>query len=278
MNKVIHLFLVSDSSGETALTVSRAAMAQFEGLEVIEHSWPLIRKKEQIEELFQALKKHDGIVLYTMVNKELRHYLKEGCNKLGIKYISVIAHVINELSEYLNIQADIKIPGAQHSQLDPHYFKRISAIEYTLKHDDGQNLSQIDEADIVLLGVSRTSKTPTSFYLAQRGLKVANIPIINNSSLPFEQEILNKKNCIALTIRPEKLSHIRNNRLLHLMEVQQVESNEYTELDAINAEIKYALKLFAQFKIPVIDISNKAIEETAAEIIILHSKMHAPQA
>ena len=265
MPSILHMYLVSDSSGETVNAVAKAASIQFEHLETIEYAWPLIRSKAHMDELIESIKLNPGIVIYTIIDKDLRGYLKKSCSKLKIPCVSPIAKIIEEMSSYLKINATRSTPG-KNPNLDEEYFRKIDAIGYTIHHDDGQLIENYNSADILLLGISRTSKTPTALYLAQRGYKTANIPIIQNRSLDLRK--ITKPFIVGLTLTPERLARIRKIRasnISHRFEIEQ-----YTDIEHIKEEVSYALNLFYKYQIPIIDVTRKAIEETATEIINMY--------
>lgn len=270
--KSFHLHLVSDSTGETVSSVSRAVMAQFEETQSQEHVWSLIRTKGQLEKVIQGLDAYPGAVMYTLVNSELRRMLRQACMQRHLPCIPVLGPVIRELSAYLNVEASEK-PGLQH-ELSEDYFKRVEAINYTLAHDDGQGHWELEKADIVLVGVSRTSKSPTCFYLANRGYKTANVPFVTIDSLPeglFDLHKLDKLPLIVgLTISLDRLLQIRKSRLLSL---NQQEDTSYVDSEKVEAEIDEAKKLFRKYQWPVIDVTRRSVEETAALIVQHYTKM-----
>jgi regulator of PEP synthase PpsR (kinase-PPPase family) len=268
MNRLV-LYLVSDSSGETVLSVSSAVIAQFDDLEVDKYMWPMMRSKQHLEQFFNEIKNRPGLVLYTIGDKDLRYSFIECCEKDNIPAICAISGITEKFSEYLGLKASRNIMGAKHISLDHSYFSKIDAINFAISHDDGQGMQDLKEADIALLGVSRTSKTPTSLYLAQRGFKVLNIPIVPDIKYDFNIVNLEKTLVVGLRIKPEKLIQIRKNRLLSY-KVDKNELNLYTDLDEVMKEIKLADQIFNSFKLPCIDVTGKAIEETAAEIINLY--------
>lgn len=264
----LNLYLVSDATGETVLTISNAVVAQFANITVHKYLWPMVRSKMQIDKMFEDISKLPGVVLYTIVDDELRAYMKEGCHRLNVPCISAITHVINEFAKCLESPTKRSIPGWQHAELDEEYFKKIEAINFSILHDDGQNTHDIEKADIVLTGVSRTSKTPTMLYLAQRGLKTANVPYIKDITINVDLQKL--KNCfvVGLVIAPERLRVIRTNRLLSTNSKFNID--EYTNADAIFSEIRESRQFFQQNRWPILDVSGKAIEETAAEILSMY--------
>lgn len=260
-----HLHLVSDSTGETLITVARAATAQYEGVSAIEHVYPLVRSATQLERVIAEIEAAPGIVLYTIVEPELAERLEGACRESGSPALSVLAPVHALMSSYLGTHSTHR-PGAQH-MLNAEYFKRIDAMNFTLLHDDGQLPDDLDEADVVLIGVSRTSKTPTGIYLANRGLKTANIPIVPGMELPAQVENARKPLFVGLVASPERIVQIRQNRILAL---RADEETDYTDRERVAEEIAFSRRLFARKRWPVIDVTRRSIEETAAAIIDLY--------
>jgi [pyruvate, water dikinase]-phosphate phosphotransferase / [pyruvate, water dikinase] kinase len=267
-----HLHLVSDSTGETLNAVAKAACAQFDMGRPIEHVYPLVRTKKQLERALIEIESAPGLVLHTMVNSELRMLLEERCRAFGQPSVGVLDPVMSLLGNYLGAEVSHR-PGAQHD-LDAKYFARIEALNYTMAHDDGQSAATLDNADVILVGVSRTSKTPTCIYLANRGIKAANIPIVLGITLPTELDRVKRPLVVGLITGPERLIQIRRNRLLSLNEEAET---DYVDLDAVRAEIAFARRLFAEKGWPVIDVTRRSIEETAAAVLALHSRAQAPQ-
>ncbi|MBL6664410.1 MAG: kinase/pyrophosphorylase [Rickettsiales bacterium] len=263
--KIINIHLVSDSTGETLSSVSRAVLSQFEGVESNDFIWPLIRTKSQIDRVVESISKDPGIVLYTILHDDLILDLKKKCSEVNVPCIPVLSHIIGEFSKYLDMNISNTI-GRQHL-LDSEYFSRVDAISYTITHDDGQSTWDLYDADIVIIGVSRTSKSPTSVYLSCRGYKVSNIPFVSLDTMPKNVHDLKRPLIVGLTINPEKLSQIRQNRV-GSMGAQDV-SSAYIDIDAIKEEISESRKLFAKLNCPVIDVTKKSVEETAAKIINL---------
>lgn len=272
MEKAINLYLVSDSSGETVLSVSGAVMAQFENVVANKYMWPMVRNSAQIDRLIEYMTDLPGIVLFTLVDKELTSYLQDQCNRLHIPCISAIAPVVWEIEKYLNLPAGRKIPGWQHATLDDYYFQKIAAIDFTMRHDDGQIPEGINDADILLVGVSRTSKTPTCLYLAQRGYKAANIPYVFGKQLGMEPESIKNPMVVALTVSPDRLRLIRHSRLLAIGDKGGSDDSSYSDDGAIKDELREALKFYDRYNWPVIDVSGRAVEETAAEIMSLYNE------
>ncbi len=261
----LNLYMVSDSSGETVIAVSKAVISQFENLHVKEYMWSLVRAKTQIDGLIEDIKKNPGIVVYTIINIELRQYLKLKCREMGVPCISPIAKIISEISNYCGILTSKKNPDKE-IFADMTYFKKIEAVNFTISHDDGQQNKNFNKADILITGVSRTSKSPTSLYLAQRGYKVANWPIIKSVEYDFSK--FNHPLIVGLTISIDRLIQIRHSRLIS-KDVRK-HNNEYTDALSVEDELKYANKILRQHNIPVIDVTSKAIEEISAEIINLY--------
>lgn len=260
-----HLHLVSDSTGETLITVARAAAAQYEGVSAIEHVYPLVRSATQLERVIAEIEAAPGIVLYTIVEPELAERLESACRESGAPALSVLAPVHSLMQSYLGTHSTHR-PGAQH-MLNAEYFKRIDAMNFTLLHDDGQLPDDIEEADVVLIGVSRTSKTPTGIYLANRGLKTTNIPIVPGMELPPQVENARRPLFVGLVASPERIVQIRQNRILALRADQET---DYTDRERVAEEIAFSRRLFARKRWPVIDVTRRSIEETAAAIIDLY--------
>jgi regulator of PEP synthase PpsR (kinase-PPPase family) len=261
--KTFHLHLVSDSTGETVSSVARSAMAQFEGVDADEHVWSLVRTRGQVDRAIDGIRENPGFVMYTIADKALRKILKNGCAELNVPCISVISRTINDLSNYLGIKTSAQYPGKQHD-LDEDYFERIEAINYSLTHDDGQSAWDLDEAEIIVVGVSRTSKSPTSMYLAYRGFKTANVPYVKGVPLPDNLTKVRDPMIVALTISPDRLVQIRRNRLLSLHEEQET---DYVDMEEVKKELIEAKRFFTLHGWPIIDVTRRSVEETAATII-----------
>ena len=259
VNNSIHIHIISDSTGETVSTVSRSAIAHFKSFNPIEHSWVLVRSEKQLKKIIEEIDINKGLVIYTIIDKKLRKILEEGCDKLGVPIVPVLDPVVKAIDKYFHYDLAIDEPGRQHS-LSHGYFDRIGAMQFTLAHDDGQLSHDLERADIVLVGVSRTSKTPTSMYLANRGIRTANIPMVPNIELPSNL-FSSKALIIGLTTSPERLVQIRKSRL---NSVGEKGKTNYVEEDIIKEEVLFAKKLFLKKKWPIIDVTRKSIEETAA--------------
>jgi len=271
--KDFHLHLVSDATGETVQSVARACLVQFEDSEPVEHIWTLVRNERQIEEVIQAIEENPGFVLFTMVNVDIRTKLQAACRRLQVPCVSVLQPIMAALGGFLQAEGQAR-PGRQHS-LDSEYYERIAAMDYAMTHDDGQATWNLEEADVVLLGVSRTSKTPTCIYLANRGIKAANIPIVMGVDLPPEIFDLKSPLVVGLTNDARNLLQVRRNRLRMLNEGDET---NYVDPEAIAEEVTFAKRLFTQQGWPVIDISRRSIEETAAAIIQLRAQRLEQQA
>ncbi|WP_343519513.1 pyruvate, water dikinase regulatory protein [Sphingomonas sp.] len=260
----LHLHLLSDSTGETLENIAKAALAQFDDVEVLRHFWPMVRSETHLERILGEIAQNPGLVLFTLVNPEIRRTLEARCRAIGLPAVAPLDPVNHALSSMLGQEMKAR-PGRQHT-LDAAYFARVDAIQFTIAHDDGVNWENWEEADILLAGVSRTSKTPTSIYLANRGYKVANIPIVPESPPPGLLFALKHPMVVGLTTSPERLIQVRRNRLLSL---NQQDETSYVEAEAVQREVAYARRMFADNGWPVIDVTRRSIEETAAAIITL---------
>lgn len=260
-----HLHLVSDATGETLLAVGRAASAQYSTVSPIEHVYPLIRNVKQLEPVLADIEARPGIVLYTLVDPVLNDRLESFCQEKSIPCLSILNPVLNLFQAYLGTETTPRV-GGQH-MLNAEYFRRIDALNYTLMHDDGQHVENLDEADVVLIGISRTSKTPTSIYLANRGIKTANVPLVPGIEPPSELDHIKKPLVVGLIASPERIVQIRQNRLLGL-NAHQADSN-YVDRHSVSDEIALSKKLCAAHNWPIIDVTRRSIEETAAAVISL---------
>ena len=260
-----HLHLVSDATGETLITVARAAAAQYIAVSPVEHMHPLVRSGKQLDRVLTEIETAPGIVLYTLLDPALTERLEKICRELGVPCLSILGPVLNLFQAYLGGETKPRI-GAQHV-LNAEYFKRIDALNYTMLHDDGQHVDDMEQADVVLVGVSRTSKTPTSIYLANRGVKTANFPLVPGMPVPPKLEALAQPLVVGLTASPERIVQIRQNRLLGLR--AEHEADDYVNRQAVAAEIAAARKLCGKHNWPIIDVTRRSIEETAAEVMAL---------
>ena len=260
-----HLHLVSDATGETLITVARAAAAQYAMVAPIEHIYPLVRTDKQLERVIAEIEAAPGIVLYTMLDSSIAKRLEEKCREFSLPCLSILDPVLALFQSYLGAESTRRV-GAQHT-LNAEYFKRIDALNYTMLHDDGQHTEDLEHADVVLTGVSRTSKTPTSIYLANRGVKTANVPLVPNMPVPPQLERLTTPLVVGLTASPERIVQIRQNRLLGLNAHR--DDDLYVDRQAVAEEIAFSRKLCARHNWPVIDVTRRSIEETAAAVMSL---------
>lgn len=272
MTDQIHIHLVSDATGETNHQIARACMVQFQGIRPTEHVWSLVRTSSHIEKILTAVQAYSGPVLFTLVDAELRAQLIAGCQRLKVPCVSVLDPVLDALGSYLGVKSR-GTPGRQH-RMDDAYFKRIEAMDFTLIHDDGQLTNDLADADIIILGVSRTSKTPTSLYLANRGYKTANIPLVPNVPLPNQVVEADGPFIVGLTNDPVRLTQVRRNRMLML---NQKDETDYIDLEKVRREVTDARRLFRQHGWPVIDVTRRSIEETAAAVLQHYSRFRGEE-
>lgn len=271
MNKpqsFFHLHLISDATGETLLAAGRAASAQYKDARAIEHIYPLVRTEKQLMKVFEDIELEPGIILYTIVDQQLAGIIDTRCAEMGLPVVSVLEPVLAVFQSYLGTPAGRRV-GAQHV-LDAQYFRRIDALNFTMEHDDGQLPDEMDQADIVLVGISRTSKTPTSIYLANRGIKTANIPVVLGVPLPEALLSATKPLIVGLIASAERVSQVRQNRILSAGNA--FDSQSYVDRSIINEELTYARQLCVRHNWPMIDVSRRSIEETAAAIVALRGK------
>jgi regulator of PEP synthase PpsR (kinase-PPPase family) len=263
--KKYNLHLISDSTCETVISVARAVITQFDGVSFDEHIWPMVRSQRIMERVVFEIEKAPGIIMYTMVDKELRDILKQNSVRLNLPCIAVLSKVFSELADYLKITSTPH-PGRQH-ELDDEYFSRVHAVNFTIAHDDGQSTYDLNDADIVLVGPSRTSKSPTCVYLAHRGFKTANVPFVMGCKLPDNLDGLTDPLVVGLTISTDRLVQLRKNRLLSIEETRDF---DYVDEDMVKQELLAARKLCLKNNWPIIDVTKRSVEETAATIIQLY--------
>jgi [pyruvate, water dikinase]-phosphate phosphotransferase / [pyruvate, water dikinase] kinase len=264
-----HLHLVSDSTGETLITVARAVAAQYANVSAVEHVYPLVRSQKQLDRVLDEIEEAPGIVLFTLLEKDLVSRLEAKCRDINIPSLSIIGPVMQMFEAYLGAATTGRV-GAQHV-LNAEYFKRIDALNYTMIHDDGQHVEGLEDADVVLVGVSRTSKTPTSIYLANRGIRTANVPLVPGIPHPHQLETLKKPLVVSLHATPERLIQVRQNRLLTMGAEPGSSSgnDDYIDRESVADEVAYARKLSAKFSWAQLDVTRRSIEETAAAIMKL---------
>ena len=269
----LHLHLLSDSTGETLEMLAKAALAQFEGADVVRHFWPMVRSQQHLDRIMAEIAANPGLVFYTLVNDDTRARLEEHCRTLALPVVPVLDAAVDALEAALGQHPKAR-PGRQHA-MDEAYFARVDAIHYTIAHDDGVGCENWEEADIVLAGVSRSSKTPTSIYLANRGDKVANIPIVGESPPPELLFGLKHPLVVGLTTAPERLVQVRRNRLLSL---GQAPETDYVDDERVTREVQFARRMFADNDWPVIDVTRRSIEESAAAIVNLYNEFKTARA
>jgi regulator of PEP synthase PpsR (kinase-PPPase family) len=262
---IFHLHLVSDATGETLLTAARAAASQYRDARVIEHLHPSVRSIKQLQAVMRAIETNPGITLHTILDEGIAAQLDAHCRNLGLPSVSVLEPVISVFQSYLGKPKDRRI-AAQHA-LDGDYFRRIDALNFTMEHDDGQLPGDIDDADIVLVGISRTSKTPTSIYLANRGYRTINVPIVAGRELPPALIAATKPLIVGLVASADRIASVRQNRPLG--EAGDYDGADYVNRATIVTELTHARRIFARHNWPVIDVTRRSIEETAAAILAL---------
>ena len=267
MSNTYQIYLISDSTGETLDRIFLALKAQFLNIEYKVHSYSFTRTENQILKILEDAKKNENsIILYTIVDNNLAKYLSNVSQNKQIPCFGILGNLILNFSKILNQKATHE-PSGQHT-LNDEYYDRIEAIQFTMNHDDGNLIDEVDKSDIILVGVSRTSKTPTSIYLANKGFKTSNIPLVNENSLPNTLKQNPQMACVVgLSTEPERLADLRKNRMNSLREKENI---EYTDLENIKKEVLNAKKTFQKYKWPSIDVTRKSVEETAASIIKIH--------
>ena len=259
------MHLVSDSTGETLVTLSRASSAQFPHGIAVEHLHALVRSEEQLERTIEQIRDYPGLVFYTMVNPKRRRFLEEKCAELNIPAVSILDPALASLGRYLGAPMSSEV-GAQRT-MDDEYFGRISALDYAMAHDDGQDIEGLKSADVILLGISRTSKTPTCIYLANRGLKAGNIPLVPGAPPPLQLKDYKRPLIVGLISTPDRIVEIRRQRINAM---GQKTATDYVDAEQVREEMTTAKRMFRREGWPVVDVSRRSIEETAARIINLH--------
>jgi len=263
--RYFHLHLISDATGETLLNVGRAAAAQYSATQAIEHVHSLVRTPAQIDQIVTDLEDMPGIVLYTLVDPDLSGLLEQGCRAIGVPCVSVLDPVLTAFQSYLGTRSTGRV-GAQHV-LDADYFRRIDALNFSMAHDDGQLPADLEEADVILLGVSRTSKTPTSIYLANRGIRTANLPLVPGIAIPPALTGAKRPLIVGLLASPDRIVQIRQHRVLGMKADERPDA--YVDRTEVTKEITESRKLCARNGWPVIDVTRRSIEETAAAVLAL---------
>jgi regulator of PEP synthase PpsR (kinase-PPPase family) len=267
-NNRFYLHLISDATGTTLLGLARGCLAQFSGIEPVQKFWPLVRTQKQLDRIIGLIEANPGPVIFTLVDERMRKRLKDRCDELHIPCVAVLDPIMQSLSSYLGMHAK-GVPGLQHA-MDDAYFKRVSAIEFAMRYDDGKKDDGLKDADVILVGVSRTSKTPTCVFLARSGIKAANIPLVPGIEVPEEKFNYSKPMYVGLTAAPDRLVHIRRSRLRADSDGRIItDENQYLDAEKIENEVRAARRLFSKHHWPVIDVTKRSIEETAAEILSL---------
>jgi len=261
VGKTFHIHQVSDATGETLNSIAKAALAQFEDVTVVEHAYTLVRSRRQLERAVEHIRENPGFVFFTLASVELRDELVAQCTALSVPCLDVLEAPVSMMRQFLGT-SETHRPGGQH-EVDQRYLLRIEALNYTIQHDDGQSLETLDGADVILVGASRTSKTPTCVYLAIRGLRAANVPLVPGIPLPPQLLAAKAPLIVGLWASPERLIQVRRNRLSTMGENRDT---DYVEVDSVRAEINSTRKLFEQYDWPSLDVSRRSIEETAAAI------------
>jgi hypothetical protein len=265
--RFFHLHMVSDSSGETLTAIAKAAAVQYSGIRAIKHSHPFVRHRRQIDRIMQQIETAPGIVFYTIVDRELGLYFEKRCEELKVPCVGVLEPLLKVFEAYLGTPST-PIVGGQHV-LDMDYFDRIEAMNFTLSHDDGNRTDELEMADIVIIGASRTSKTPTSLYLANRGIKTANVSLVPEIAPPESLKTLSKPLVVGLVASPQRIAEIRRHRLLG---IKDTANQDYTDTEKISAEMKFTRQLCSRHGWATIDVTRRSIEETAAAIIKLREE------
>jgi [pyruvate, water dikinase]-phosphate phosphotransferase / [pyruvate, water dikinase] kinase len=271
IQRTFHLHMISDATGETLITIAKAVRVQYAQVRAVEHLHPLVRSRRELERVLKDVEAAPGIVLYTLFNRELADELERSCKRLNIPCVPALKPILQVFESYLGTPATPTV-GGQHV-LDADYFRRIEALNFTMLHDDGHLPQNLNDADIVLVGISRTSKTPTSIYLANRGFKTANVPLVPGVPLPPQLEVPSNAFVVGLVASTERIAQVRQNRVI---EHAHGRLDDYVNREAIAAEIVQTRALCARHGWPIIDVTRRSIEETAAAIIRLYHDREAP--
>lgn len=265
--RLLHIHLVSDATGETTHQLARAALAQFNNVDAMEHVWTLVRSEDHLKSVEATIEKYGGVVFFSIAERDLRQKLERICSNHNVPSVSVLDHVVHTLSKVLG-QTGKDVTAGQY-RMDEAYFERIDALDFAIQHDDGQGISSVGNADILLVGVSRSSKTPTSIYLAHRGYKVANYPLVPGVPMPLEDIPHENILVVGLIKDPRRLAQIRRNRLISMHEREET---DYADIEKITEEVTNARKLFNSMGWPMINVTRRSVEETSAAIINLHTR------
>jgi regulator of PEP synthase PpsR (kinase-PPPase family) len=265
--KFFHLHMVSDASGETLSAIAKAAAVQYSSIRAIKHSHPFVRNRRQLDRVLQRIEATPGIVLYTIVERDLSYYLEQRCDELNVPCVAVLDPLLKVFEAYLGTPST-PVVGGQHV-LNTDYFQRIEAMNFTLGHDDGQRTEELEDADIVLIGASRTSKTPTSLYLANRGFKTANVSLVPDIPPPPTLETLRRPLVVGFVASPQRIAEIRRHRLLG---IKDTKNQDYIDTEKITKEITFTRRLCGRHHWPIVDVTRRSSEETAAAIIKLHEE------
>ncbi|WP_370534628.1 pyruvate, water dikinase regulatory protein [Methyloceanibacter sp.] len=271
MPRSFHLHMISDATGETLITIAKAVRVQYAQVRAIEHLHPLVRSQRELERVLKDVEAAPGIVLYTIFNRALADHLEAECKRMNIPCVAALKPILQVFESYLGTKSTPTV-GGQHV-LDADYFRRIEALNFTMMHDDGHLPQNLNDADIIVVGISRTSKTPTAIYLANRGFKTANVPLVPGLLVPPELELPTKAFVVGLVASPERISQVRQNRVI---EQAHNHLDEYVDREAIAAEIAQTRQLCARHGWPIIDVTRRSIEETAAAILRLYHDREAP--
>lgn len=263
-----HLYMISDATGETLLSAGRAVASQYVEAQAIEHVYPLIRNEAQLRDVIEQINSEPGIVLYTILDEKMARHLQSACEQIGVPSVSVLDPVFEAFHSFLRLPANRRA-SAQH-ELNAHYFKRIEALDYTMDHDDGQLPDGLAEADVILVGISRTSKTPTSIYLANRGIKTANVPLMPGIEPPKQLFLSKKPLIVGLIASAERISQVRQSRNVG----GGLKTESYIDRANIAQELNNAKQICAHNKWPIIDVTRRSIEETATAILELYLRNH----
>lgn len=273
MTKTVHLHLVSHASGELIEMLARNAVAQLDGVDVERRLWKMVRHLGQLPEILAAIAETPGFVIHSIAASDIRERLEQGCERLRVPCLFTLEPLISRLSEHYDVPTRYR-PSSLDT-IDDDYYQRVEAMKYTLSHDDGQGTHELDNADVVLVGVSRATKTPTCMYLASRGVKAANVPLVPGVPLPSGLEAAKNALVVGLTINPTRLAAVRSARLKAL---KQTASTDYDDLDSLRKEVRDARRIFLRHRWPIIDVTDRSIEQVTNMIIDMLKERALPKA